>query len=275
MATEVSERYGDDVFSQSRHDETDRLGAICDTYDPVSRQRIRALGLPANARCLDVGAGPGSISAWLADEFPDGEVTAADRDARLLVPLSRRHPNMTAVEVDFSAPEAADGLGVFDLVHVRFVLMHLRDRLDVLGRLAALVAPGGWIVISDSVDLTTATAAHAPYRQVMAAMWTLLQETIGTDITSVQHTPALLREAGYSDVGVEVYLPSADHRAPVARFWRLTWAQLKDRMLDRELVDPRTFDLALRALSDPRFTDLSPGMITTYGRRPNVPQQPC
>src|ERR1700730_18654829 len=99
---EGSERYGDDVFSQARHDETDRLAAICDTYDPVSRQRICALGLPANARCLDVGAGPGSIASRLADEFPGGEVTAADRDARLLIPLSRPHANMTAVEVDFS-----------------------------------------------------------------------------------------------------------------------------------------------------------------------------
>jgi len=67
---------------------------------------------------------------------------------------------------------------------------------------------------------------------------------------------------------VEVYLPSADHRAPMARFWTLTWAQLKDRILDRKLVDPLTFELALQALSDPRFTELSPGVITTYGRRP-------
>ncbi|MDT5024334.1 MAG: hypothetical protein QOE61_760 [Micromonosporaceae bacterium] len=86
---------------------------------------------------------------------------------------------------------------------------------------------------------------------------------------------ALLRQAGYSDVGVEVYLPLIDHRAPVARFWKLTWAQLEERMLDRELVDARTFDLALQALSDAQFTDLSPGMITTYGRRPYVPRHPA
>jgi hypothetical protein len=106
----------------------------------------------------------------------------------------------------------------------------------------------------------------------MAAMWTVLHETIGTDISSVRNTPALLREAGCVDVGVEVYLPSTDHLAPVARFWELTWSQLKDRMIERDLVDAGTFELALRALSDPQFTDLSPGMITTYGRRPGLPR---
>jgi hypothetical protein len=84
-----------------------------------------------------------------------------------------------------------------------------------------------------------------------------------------QFTPA---EAGHRRVisdSVDLTTPTASYEPyRQARFWQLTWAQLRDRILDRELVDSSTFDLAVQAMSDPRFTELSPGMITTYGRRP-------
>ena len=49
-------------------------------------------------------------------------------------------------------------------------------------------------------------------------------------------------------------------------------------MLERELVDSQTSNLALRTLPDPQFTDLSPGMITPTGAVPTChgkPSEPC
>jgi hypothetical protein len=146
--------------------------------------------------------------------------------------------------------------------------MHLRQRDEVLTRLASWVAPGGWLVISDSIDLTTSGSPYLPYRQAMAAMWRTLHELIGTDIEWVRDTPRLLRHAGLADVGTEIYLPSADHRSTVARFWSLTWTQLHDDLIKVGGIEPASLDHAIAALADPAFTETSPGMISSWGRRP-------
>ncbi|MER7672332.1 methyltransferase domain-containing protein [Kitasatospora sp. NPDC096128] len=263
----AEELYGDEIFTQSLGSEADRLRAIADTYDHVSRRQIRQLRLPPTSRCLDAGAGSGSIADWLARTFPAGHVTAADRDTRMLEAVARGRDNLHAVQGDLSA-DFLDPTHRFDLVHARFLLMHLRERDAVLQRLADLVEPGGWIMVSDSVDLTTPALLDTPYGQVMNTMWTVLHTTIGTDITRVTTTPALLAGHGFTDLSVEVHLPSADRHSPVARFWHLTWEQMRERLLATGALDAATLDRALADLGADGFARLSPGMITTRARRP-------
>ena len=76
--------------------EEERLKLLEQVFDPGSRQR-RELVRPG-WRCLEVGAGRGSMAAWLAEQVgPDGQVVAIDIDveylARLDVPnlVVRRH----------------------------------------------------------------------------------------------------------------------------------------------------------------------------------------
>ncbi|TQN30490.1 methyltransferase family protein [Haloactinospora alba] len=266
MDGEIPERYGSWIFTQSHSDEADRLRAIAATYNRFSRGQIRTLGLGEDPRCLDVGAGPGSIAAWLATEFPRGEIVAADRDASMLVPLADSCSNLEAVETDVSDDTALHGMERFDLVHARFVLMHLRDRLRVLDTLGELVSPGGWLLLGDSIDLTTEELSHTAYGKTMNAMWEVLHANIGTDISWVSSTPSLLRSRGFVDIGSEAYLPSADHRPPVSRFWKLTWQQLRDRLITSGRVDAATVERALAQLDDPDFTAVSPGMLNTRGR---------
>lgn len=267
MTNQTTELYGDKVFTQDHIDEPDRLEALSGTWDSASHAQLKSLALPARTSCLDVGSGQGVIAAWLADALPDGRIVALDLDTRLLTGLPDRYPNLSVVEADVTTDLGVSGLGTFDLVHARFLLMHLRDRFDVLERLASLVAPGGRLVISDAIDLTTATSAHAPYRQAMAAMWKALN-TIGTDVTWVRTTSDAMRRAGLVEVRSEVYLPPVDHRSAAAQFWRMTWSRSRDRMLATGLIDASTFDQAIAGLKDPDFTELSPGIITTCGQRP-------
>ncbi|WP_194238327.1 class I SAM-dependent methyltransferase [Streptomyces spongiae] len=263
------ERYGDAVFTQDLDDEPARLAALSSTYDHISKSQILRLDPQAAWRCLDAGSGPGVLAAWLATHVPDGEVVAADRDVRLLEQLSARHDNLRSMKVDLTDRDSLSALGTFDLVHARFVLMHQRTWPEMMSGLASLVAPGGWLVLSDFVDLSTDLIEPTPYRRVMSAMWDVLRSTIGTDISWVPTTPSLLRKEGLCDVRTEVFLPSADHRSSAARFWRLTWGQLHDRLLTHSDLDSSVLADALASFSDPDFTELSPGMMTTMGRRPS------
>lgn len=257
-------RYGTDLFTPDRTGEEERVDYGALAYDGFSRARLSALGVGPGWRCLDVGAGTGTISRWLADEAEVEEVVALDRDPRFIP--SRPGGRLRTVTADLTDPALAPGS--FDLVHCRFVLMHLPQYAEVLARLAGWVAPGGWLVVGDAVDLTTAASAQPAYRRTMAAMWRVLRDRIGTDISWVTRYPRLLHEVGLRDVGAEILLPPLLVDAPITAFWRTTWNSLRNALeADDAGLAPGVLDEALAYLSSPALADLSPGMISAWGRR--------
>ncbi|SFS52709.1 class I SAM-dependent methyltransferase [Saccharopolyspora flava] len=105
------------------------------------------------ARCLEIGAGSGSIARWLAER--GASVVAVDLDTEHLTGL----PGVTVLQHDIN-----DGVppgGPFDLIHARAVLMHLQRREHVLRELAGALAPGGMLALGE-------VALHNPPR-VLAA----------------------------------------------------------------------------------------------------------
>ena len=75
--------------------EDERLDLLEQIYDPVSRRR-RALVQPG-WRCLEVGAGRGSMAVWLAEQVgATGHVVATDVDTRYLSRLEL--PNLEVIE---------------------------------------------------------------------------------------------------------------------------------------------------------------------------------
>jgi len=256
--------YGTDLFTPDQTGERARINYGALAYETATRARLTALGVGPGWRCLDVGAGTGEISRWLADEAGVDEVVALDRDPRFVnAPPGSRLRTMAA---DVTDPSLAPGR--FNLVHCRFVLMHLRQHAEVLARLADWVAPGGWLVVGDAVDLTTADSPHDAYRRTMAAMWQVLRERIGTDITWVTRYPQRLHDLGLLEVGAEVLLPPLTVDAPITAFWKNTWHSMRDALETSTALEPGDLGNALAYLSSPTLADLSPGMITAWGRRP-------
>ena len=80
--------------------EDERLDLLEQIYDPSSRRR-RALVQPG-WRCLEVGAGRGSMAVWLAAQVGStGQVVATDVDTRYLARLEI--PNLEVVEQNMAA----------------------------------------------------------------------------------------------------------------------------------------------------------------------------
>jgi SAM-dependent methyltransferase len=94
--------------------EDERLDLLEHLFDPGSRRR-RDLVQPG-WRCLEVGAGRGSMAAWLAERAgPAGQVVATDIDTRYLQRLGL--PNLQVVQHNIlDDPLDALGPGSFDLV---------------------------------------------------------------------------------------------------------------------------------------------------------------
>ncbi|WP_329315791.1 class I SAM-dependent methyltransferase [Streptomyces sp. NBC_01278] len=266
MTTEPGHgRYGETVFRPEQAGEDDRIDLGALTYDDMTMDRLRALGAGPGWNCLDVGAGTGTVARRLIEEAGVASVLAVDRDTRFLGAHSL--PGLDVLEADVSAPGFDPGRR-FQLVHARFVLMHLRSWRSLITALGGLLAEGGVLVLSDAIDLTTRTAPPSPYTRVMQAMWQGLRDTIGTDISWVTHYPQHLRAAGLGSVGAEVRVPPLLPGSPISRFWAGTWDRARESIVATGLVDDTTVDEAIRYLGSPDCAALSPGMITAWGRRP-------
>jgi SAM-dependent methyltransferase len=136
------EGYG---FDPSWSDERRRLALIERCYDPMTISRLTELGVVAGWRCLDVGAGRGSVARWLRDRVgPDGRVVAVDLDTRFF----ENEPGIEASQRDILADEIEQD--AFDLVHCRLLLHHLRGRqLEAVTRMASALRPGGVLIASE------------------------------------------------------------------------------------------------------------------------------
>jgi SAM-dependent methyltransferase len=77
------------VLTKDFSGEQERLSLLEATVDAFSVAAIRAAGFSRGLRCLEIGAGSGSIARWFAQEAGDPTVvTATDIDPRLLQPLA-------------------------------------------------------------------------------------------------------------------------------------------------------------------------------------------
>ena len=81
--------------------------------DEATRRRIVALGLERGWRCLEAGAGAGSVARWLSTRVgPDGHVLAVDLDTRFMSDLNE--PNVAVRQMNIVSEELPQA--EFDLV---------------------------------------------------------------------------------------------------------------------------------------------------------------
>lgn len=254
--TQGEERYGDRLYSHQDPGEADRLGALAGVFDPYSFERLRPIVRPGFRSC-DVGAGLGTVAQWLMSAS-GAETAVVDIDLRNLGGRGFRE-----FQADITDPAFAPGQ--YDLVHARFVLMHLREREAVLRRMAQWVRPGGWLVVSDAWDLGPATSSCAAYRETAAVASELGARTIGSDFNAGRRYPRPMVDLGFSQVGFAVDVPVLEGGGTLARFWMSTANAARPALVNE--LGSRTVDEALAYLADPATHDLGIGMVTMWGRR--------
>lgn len=183
--------------------EDERLRLVEEIYDPLSRRRRAELVQPG-WRCLEVGAGRGSMAVWLADQVgPTGEVVAVDIDTSYLDRLEVANLRVVRHNILDGPLEP----GSFDVVCSRLMLFHLRDRQQTAIRhMAECVRPGGWLFDEDA-DWGTAgpvDPAHPSYATYHQAWrdggWWAAR---GFDPLFGRKLPALFERAGLEDVAAE------------------------------------------------------------------------
>ena len=258
--------YGELIFNQNQHNELERLNHITTAFDSITKEHITQLNLPSNSRCLDIGSGTGSIASWLSvhSQQRNFEVMALDRDGQFLPNQASAHNNFTVLKSDISK---AHSLGEFDLIHARLVLIHLRDRSEVLEKLVSWLKPGGWIILSEFIDTSTTKPRPSAYSKTMKTMWEVLYKTIGTDCNWGNSLPDNFNALGLKKLGNSLHYPPLSSGSPISAFWCLTWMQMKHHLLTTGGLHIDTYTQAIHNLNAGNVADLSPGLITCWGQR--------
>ncbi|TDC61585.1 methyltransferase domain-containing protein [Actinomadura sp. GC306] len=100
---------------------------------------------------LDVGCGPGTITAGIAERVAPGRVVAADSAESVLDEARRNTAGADNVEfavADVHALDYADG--TFDIVHAHQVLQHVADPVGALREMRRVTRPGGLVAARDA-----------------------------------------------------------------------------------------------------------------------------
>src|SRR5262249_18148093 len=113
-------------------------------------------------------------------------------------------PNLEVRTHDLLADDLEEGC--YDLVHCRFVLMHLPDPLRALGRLAAALRPGGWLLVEemDGGSFGAADPAHPranDFDRRTRALHAALRTTRTVDSYFGRRLPALVEGQGLRELG--------------------------------------------------------------------------
>jgi SAM-dependent methyltransferase len=221
--------------------------------------------LTPGAHVLDVGCGPGTITADLAARVPEGQVTGIDAAAGVLAEACEEAGRRGQANVRFEAGDvyALDFPdGTFDVVHAHQVLQHLSDPVAALAEMRRVCRPGGLVAARDGdyggmfwfPDDPELTEWQDLYRNVARAL--------GGEPDAGRCLLSWARSAGFTDIVASASTwcyTGADDRPWWGTLWaqRLTESPFGDRAVEHGLATRPDLERLARAWL--RFADSEDG----------------
>lgn len=109
--------------------------------------------LTPGATVLDIGCGPGTITADIANRVAPGRVIGVDASAEVIAAAAQHAADQGLSNVEFAVGDAYAlefGDGTFDIVHAHQTLQHVADPVRVLREMARVTKPGGVVAARDA-----------------------------------------------------------------------------------------------------------------------------
>ena len=183
--------------------------------------------LEPDVSVLDVGCGPGTLTAEIARRVHPGHVVGMDANPAMIRSAEEAHPPGRVANLVFYTADIRESAwnAEFDLVNAARTLQWIPDAPVALGRMAAAVTPGGRVVVLD-FDHTRAEWAKAP------AAWVRFWEAFlewrragGLDNAIARRLPALCAAAGLAEIEVVPQVVTVRAGSPdffrAAGMWRM------------------------------------------------------
>ena len=208
--------------------------------------------LDATTRLLDVGAGPGTITADFAGVV--GHVTATEIDDAALslsrdLAASRGLSNVAFSVEDVHALSFADDS--FDVVHAHQVLQHVADPVQALREMRRVTAPGGSVAARDADYAGFIWFPLLPELDHWLALYQAAARANGGEPDAGRRLLSWARAAGFDDVTATA--STWCYATPEERaWWGGMWAdRILESALARQLLREELATSAdLQAISD-------------------------
>ncbi len=259
------------AFDNARELQEQRLRALEELLDPGTIHLLDACGVGPGWRCAEIGAGGGSIAAWLAARVGEsGQVLATDLDVRHVQAYAA--PNLEVLQHDVLTDDLP--AETFDLVHLRLLLAWLPDPANALQRLVRSLKPGG-VLIAEEMDFLSVAPDprlderwHDLFGRAVAAHHAVLAQLSGFDAAYGRRLAGELAAAGLVSCGCEGRAGMWRGGEAGGRVWGLTFAQLQGPLLASRRLAAEELERVLRLCADPTFSFLSQVTVAAWGHRP-------
>jgi len=258
------------LLTNAEPETADRFAGLEAVFDSVTSGQLTRLGMTQGLRCLEVGAGSGSIARWLADQVgPAGRVLAVDLDPRWCRPEGRAQLEVRAVDlVTQPVPE-----GPWDVIHERLVLQHLPQRLEVLTRLVDALAPGGLLLLEDfdTREVRTIDRDGPDHELIvrMAQAFNQVLDTRGGVSDFAANSLRYLRGFGLADTGASGYVTVDVGGTGWAAVQAANAQQVRVELIGQGMTGEEV-DRFVEVMAEPDTIVGSSVLISTWGRRPRL-----
>jgi SAM-dependent methyltransferase len=248
--------------------ERERLGLLEQTEDARSQRHLTALGIQRGWKCLEIGAGRGSMVRWLAEQVgPQGRVVATDINTRFLTELQL--PNVEVRQHDIRTDPLESG--AYDLAHCRAVLVHMPDPQLVVRRMVDALRSGGWLLVEEG-DASSLRAVD-PNHPLAERFHRQSQELRDRLIRLTGYNPdfgcrvrALLEDVGLTEIG-----NAGENR--IARGGEAEASNMSMALpafVERGVLSPAECAAHQQILLDPSFSFVTWTTFAAWGKRANT-----
>ncbi|GAB2836641.1 hypothetical protein GCM10027176_46210 [Actinoallomurus bryophytorum] len=250
------------VFANDGDRECRRLQGLAGLLDPLHRRALEAAGIGSGWHALELGAGLGTVSDWIATRVgPAGRVLATDLDTRFL--SQARHPDNVVIDrldaVDDPLPESA-----FDLITVRALLHHLPEWRQVIKKCGVALKPGGSLLIVEPDATSSMLNAVPPHHRFWSA-WCRWGRREGIDFRLGHKLAGAMHDAGLEVADTVMEVPFYHGGSAWAGFYSQTVDAAGPRL--GRAIDPGLVTAFHEASADPGAFMCSFGWIAASGRR--------
>lgn len=188
---------------------------------------------------LDVGCGPGTITADLAARVAPGAVTAVDQAADVLAAARAEAQQRDLFNVSFGNADVHNldfPDHTFDVVHAHQVLQHVADPVRALREMRRVCAPGGIVAVRDADYAGFIWYPQLPALDLWRELYQRVARANGGEPDAGRRLLSWAQRVGFDDI-----TPSGSlwcYATPEAReWWGGMWAdRIQHSTVARDLV---------------------------------------
>ncbi|MFI1677542.1 MULTISPECIES: class I SAM-dependent methyltransferase [unclassified Streptomyces] len=202
---------------------------------------------------LDIGCGPGTITADLAALVPDGRVTGVDRAPAILDRARATAAERGVDNVEFAVADVHDldyPDDSFCVVHAHQVLQHVGDPVRALREMRRVCKPGGIVAVRDADYEAMTWHPRTPVMDEWLDLYRQVARANGGEPDAGRRLKSWALEAGFTDVTATAdtwCYSSEDERA----WWSGLWADrtVESAYAERAVAGGHTDAERLRAIA--------------------------